>query len=240
MNPRALGRALLPALLLLSASATARAQTERFDAARWTRLAAESWLERAQTRARRGDTAEAITAYTEALRIDPTSGVACLELAELRAAIGDVREAERLLSQATRISEVRADALARRAQFYLAQQRSELALLDLQAAAATDPAPQRLRDLASFYLQRRAWVAALAVFRRLRESRSAQSSAAELREADDTIAALAALSAEADGAQHDMGELDWVRSALRHLAGAAQRGPSEGERATRAKSSLPR
>jgi tetratricopeptide (TPR) repeat protein len=210
----------MSALLALCFSGAAHAETPAFDAARWTRLAAESWLERAQARARRGDTAEAITAYTEALRIAPSSGTACLELATLRLALGDSREAERLLSQATRISEVRAEALTRRAHFYFAQQRSELGLLDLQAAATTEPTAQRLRELASYYVQRRAWVAALAIYRKLYASLSTQASSADVRETEDTLAALSALAAEADGAQHDMAELDWVRSALRHLARA--------------------
>lgn len=224
MSPGArLGRALFPALLALSVVGSARAETPQFDGARWTRLAAQSWLERAQARARRGDTAEAITAYTEALRIDPSSGAACLELAELRLALGDQHEAERLLSQATRISEVRAEAFGRRARLYLAQQRSDLALLDLQAAAASDSNPDRLRDLASFFVQRREWAAALAILRKVRLSLPTQTSAAKLRETDDTVAALAALSAEADGVQHDMAELDWVRRALRHLSRAPRR-----------------
>jgi tetratricopeptide (TPR) repeat protein len=234
-----LGRALAPTLLVLCSSLAASAQTARLDAARWTRMAAESWLERAQARVRRGDTAEAITAYTEALRVDPDSGVACLELAELRRALGDMREAERLLNQATRISDVRTEALARRAQLYLSQQRSDLALLDLQAAVASDPTPQRLRELASFYLHRQAWVAALAVFRKLQSSLAAQTSEAELREAEETISALAALSAEADGAQHDMAELHWVRRALRHVA-RTPRKVLGGARTIAAKASLAR
>jgi tetratricopeptide (TPR) repeat protein len=235
-----LGRALLPALLALSSSAAARAETPPLDSARWTRLAAESWLERAQARARRGDTAEAITAYTEALRIDPRSGVACLELAELRLALGDSREAERLYSQATRISEVRAEALTRRAHLYLAQRRSDLGLLDLQAAVATEPSLPRLRELASYYVKQRAWVAALAIYRKLHASLPAQASPSEIREAEDTLAALSALSAEADGVQHDMAELDWVRRALRHLSRAPQKPLPDAGRAVGQKGSVPR
>lgn len=233
-------RALVSALLALSLSPVAHAQATPLDAARWTRLAAEAWLERAQTRARRGDTAEAITAYTEALRIDPSSGAACLGLAELRAALGDALEAERLLARATRIGEVRAEALTRRAQLYLSEQKPELALLDLQAAAATEPQPQRLRALASFYVARRAWVAALAVFRELRDRLPEQASESERREAEDTVAALTALAAEADGTQHDMAELDWVRKALRHMARAPLKGASEGARGAPHKPSVAR
>ena len=240
MSSSARRRALITLLLALSFSGAARAETPRFDAAHWTRLAAESWLERAQARARRGDTAEAITAYTEALRIDPSSGAACLELAELRLALGDNREAERLLSQAIRISEVRAEALTRRAHLYLAQQKSELGLLDLQAAAEIEPSPQRLRELASYFVQRRAWVAALAIYRKLQAGFLAQASPAEIREIEDTLGALSALSAEADGAQHDMAELDWVRSALRHLSRAPRKTLADAGRAPRQKLSVPR
>jgi tetratricopeptide (TPR) repeat protein len=235
-----LARALLPALLTLSFAAVAHPETPRLDGAKWTRLAAESWLERAQTRARRGDTVDAITAYTEALRIDPNSGAACLGLAELRRALGDLREAERLLGQATRIQDVRAEALARRADFYLSQQKPELALLDLQAAAEADPAPARLRALASFYLARRAWVAALEVYRGLQTRLPEQTSESERRETEDTIAALSALAAEADGAQHDMSELDWVRRALRHIARSQENRGAPEARGTRARRSVAR
>jgi tetratricopeptide (TPR) repeat protein len=167
---------------------------------------------------------EAITAYTEALRIDPSSGAATLGLAELRTLLGDFRESERLLSRATAIADVRAEAFSLRAALYLGAGRGELALSDLKAAADVEPRPERLRALASYYLQHRAWVAALAVFRRMRRHLPAQTGERERLEIEDTLAALTALSAEADAVQHDMAELDWVRASLRHEARALRAG----------------
>src|SRR6188768_1869877 len=88
------------------------------DAAHWSRLAAQSYLERAERAQARGDTLAAVSAFTDALRVDPNLGRAYIELAELRRLLGDVAEAERLLSRATALGDTRAEALTQRARLY--------------------------------------------------------------------------------------------------------------------------
>ena len=183
----------------------------------WSRLAAESWLARAESLARKGETLSAITCFTESLRADPTLGRAYFGLAEIRHLQGDVREAERLLSRAAAVSEVRAEAFARRAALYRSLGRSSEALADWSRAAELEPSITRLRQLAQGLVERRAWVAALAVWRRIRALTLA-ADPGELRDTDETIGALAVLAAEADAVQHDTGERNWIRRALRHSA----------------------
>lgn len=219
---RALALAALNAFL--AAPALAAPGTSANDGARWSRLAAETYLERAERAQQRGDAIAALGAFTEALRADPTLGRAYMELAELRRALGDVNEAERLLSRATALSDVRAEALTRRARLYRDQRRDELALDDLKSAAESEPTLARLRELANFYVQHRAWVAALTVWRRVAAHPELAASVAETREVRDTLHALSLLAAEADAVQHAMGERNEVRrTLLRHARPDSQR-----------------
>ncbi len=207
--------ALLAGATLLIQSSTLHAQSDAGSRS-WTSLAASTWLTRARRHAAQGDTLAAIHDYTEAIRIDPSLGAALLELATIRSALGDQRETEWLLNRAASIPDVRAEALSRRAQFHLGMGQRALALADLQAAVEAGPSRERLRALADFFVQQKAWVAALAVWRRMANTPSLGE--AERAEAAEMIAALAALAAEADGVQHDMFEHSWVRRALRRHA----------------------
>lgn len=203
------------------------ARAEGADVSPWTRRAAEAWLERARASRGRGDTAQAITQYTEAVRVDPTFGAAYLELAEIRSQLGDTQQTEWLLSRAAAIVDTRSKALLLRSRMYSATGRSELALADLVAAVEGEANPEALRELGRFYFQRRAWVAALAAYRRLALALRNGGSADEQREADTTLAALAALAGDADAVQHAMRERGWIRRTLRRHATptrAAQRG----------------
>jgi hypothetical protein len=83
-------------------------------------------------------------------------------------------------------------------------------------------------------------VAALAVYRGLQARLPEQTNESERREAEDTVAALSALAAEADGAQHDMAELDWVRAALRHMARVHERPVASAPQAARVRRSVAR
>jgi tetratricopeptide (TPR) repeat protein len=207
----------LGSLLGQSALASAAPSSDTVLPARtWSRLAAESWLERAERLARLGETLSAITSYTEAVRADPTLGRAYFGLAEIRRLQGDVREAERLLTRAVTLSDARVEALARRAELYRSLGRMNDALSDWSRAAELDPSLGRLRQLAAGYVERRAWVAALAVWRRIRTLVAPSASRDELRDVEDTLSALVVLAAEADSVQHDAGEHNWVRRALRH------------------------
>lgn len=210
-------------LALLASTSPSFAQTAQpNDAARWARLAAQSYLERAQRAVARGDTLAAISAFTDALRVDPTLGRAYFELAELRRLLGDVGEAERLLSRATALPDVRAEALTLRARLYRLQRRDDLALADLESAAETEPTAQRLRGLADFYVERRAWVAALSVWRRIAAHPELSPSETDRTLVRETVSALAILAAEADAVQHAMGEHNRVRRTLQRYARPAQ------------------
>lgn len=210
----------LAVLAVMSFAPLARPAPLRPDekpARSWSRVAAESWLERAEARLRRGDTASAITSYTEAVRADPTLARAYFGLAEIRRLQGDYREAEWLLTRAVSHSEHRPEALTRRAELYALLGRRDHALTDLKNAADLEPSPERLKKLAAAYVERRAWVAALAVWRRIRFE-SAGRELGDSREMDDTILALSVLAGETDAVQHDAGERDWVRRALQRQA----------------------
>ena len=218
---RALAVAAFHALL---AAPSFAASGEVNDTARWSRLAAQTYLERAERAEQRGDTLSALRAYTEALRIDPSLGRAYFGLAELRRLLGDMNEAERLLSRATVLSDVRAEALTRRAQLYRQEQRDDLALADLASAAESDPTLARLRTLASVYIERRAWVAALSVWRRIAAHPELARSEPEAREVTETLSALSLLAGEADAVQHAMDEHNAVRRTLqRHARPRSQR-----------------
>lgn len=214
-RPLTLEAALLA--LLVGAPLSAAPDPERPPVRSWSRMAAETWLARAAALAARGETASAITSYTRALESDPTLGRAYLGLAELRRLQGDARETEWLLTRAVAISEVRAEALARRADFYESTGRVQQALVDWRTAAEFDPSPTHLRKLAEKYVGRRAWVAALAVWRKLRVALE-HAPEAERMHAEEMIAALATLASEADAVQHDTGEGNWIRRALRRHA----------------------
>lgn len=214
------GRAALANCLIGAAVASASpallAQTTGRSVS-WTTLAANTYLARARNHAAHGDTIAAIVDYTEALRIEPNLGPAYLELAIIRRALGDERETEYLLNRAAALADVRADALAARASWHLERGKRSLALADLKAAVETAPTSERLRALADFYVQDKAWVAALATWRRL-EVALAPSNVDDKNEAREVIAALSALAAEADGVQHDMRERSEVRRVLRRHA----------------------
>jgi tetratricopeptide (TPR) repeat protein len=195
-----------------AAADTARAS----DGARWTRLAAQTYLERAVAARSGGDALLAIGAYTDALRVDPTLGQAYFGLAELRQGLGDLQEAERLLGRAIAVGDSPAEALARRARLFQSQGRSALALNDLSAALELEPSLSRGEELVALYGKQRAWVPALAALRRVRAQIGASLAPKDRHELDEAVWSLETLAAEADALQLDAGEVSWVRRALRH------------------------
>lgn len=228
----------LAALCFASTAPTAAAPPATEGGARWSRVAAEAYLERAERAQSRGDAIAALSAFTQALRADPTLGRAYFALAELRRALGDWDEAERLLSRATALADVRAEALSRRARLHRERGRDDLALEDLKSAAASEPTLERLRQLARFYVEQRAWVAALSVWRSIAAHPELTPELADAREVMETVSALAVLAGEADAVQHAMDERSDVRRALRRHArplhqrdGSPARATSAGARA---------
>ena len=185
----------------------------------WATRGAEAWTERARHLVARKAYGEALQAYTEALRLDATYGQAWLELARLRGVTGDTREAERLYERAVRLPDVAVQALAERARLRRSLGRDTDALRDLAGAVNLAPTDQELAErLAAWYIEKRAWPAALAVWRRLAASLEASGDAEARRRARIQVRALALLAAETDPVGSGHNHSSWVRRALAQTA----------------------
>lgn len=160
---------------------------------------------------------EALSAYAELVLLDPSCGWALVEYANLRAALGDFTEAERLYALASRVAETRGAAYRERARLWRRRGNFERALSDLATAADLAPSELGLRyELASWYIERRAWAAALAEYRRIvhaLSSESAERAAAELQ-----VLALTRLAAETDPVSSAGVRDHWVRRSLSRIA----------------------
>lgn len=161
---------------------------------------------------------EAIGAYTEAIRLDPSNGGALLALGRIRLQLGELGEAELLFSTAARLRSVATDALVERAHLRHGQQRDTEAIADLERAV--DLAPEdtaRAEELSAWHVAHRAWLPALAVWRRAAAGAEGDS----LRRATVQVRALAVLAADLDvvraGASADH---SWTRRALARLGKA--------------------
>ncbi len=160
---------------------------------------------------------EAIRAYTESIRLDPTNGAVLVALGKLRARLDDLSEAEMLFTTAARFRDVAAEALTERAHLRLREGLETEAMKDLALAVEIDPdAANRLDELASWYVARRAWLPALALFRRAEADLGATESA---KRAKIQVRALTLLAGPLDpvgaGAAKDY---SWTRRALARLS----------------------
>ncbi len=186
----------------------------------WATRRAQSYVERAQTHARRGDVALALQAYSEAIRVDGSHGPAYLGLAWLREGLGDFAEAERLYAAASRLASVAPEAYTRRARLRNKLGRGQEALRDLETAVRLDPeSPVRTRELAAWYAERQAWPAALALWRRVLAESEEDGNAREIAEARVQVHALSLLAGESDpviGAAR--AHPNWVRRSIRSAA----------------------
>jgi tetratricopeptide (TPR) repeat protein len=175
-------------------------------------------LWRARRYLQRRDILQALTVYSRAVTLDPTCASALLELARLRAQLGDMVEADRLYARALRQSGARAQiyrerALVRRRQGYTMD-----AADDLRAAiehGASDLATLRL--LASWYVELRAWPAALAQYRVIVQMLSDSRAADELGVARVQLRALVVMAAETDPVLNGADSDNWVRRSMSHL-----------------------
>lgn len=206
-----------PSVVEQRANAARAAQSARQTPSEsWARAAARARLERGERHEKRGDAAQALAEYNDAVRLDPSFGEAYLRIASLRHRLGDPREAERAYEQALRSPATRAAALAGRSRARRALGRTEDAFRDLEAAVVLEPTRERLEELAGWYVERRAWPAALVAWRRvlslLEEHPRTERGKAEL-----SIRALTLLAADADPVSAGSGR-GWVRSALAHIA----------------------
>jgi tetratricopeptide (TPR) repeat protein len=227
------GLSLLGCLVLLPATARAEA-TARFDdvpkprpqldaraaGEPWARRAARTLVDRAEQLEQRGDTADAMRVYNEAIRMDPSYGRAYLALGKVRHSLRDFPEAERLYSAAARLPESAAEALERRALLERDRGNERGAFDDLRAAIEREPqVVERLRTLAGWYVQRKAWPAALATQRRLAAALEASGKRDELRQAQIQIRALSLLAGEADPVVAGRDHPSPVRRSLARIAG---------------------
>jgi tetratricopeptide (TPR) repeat protein len=186
----------------------------------WARSAARTLVERAERYERRGDTLDALRVYNDAIRMDPSHGPAYLGLGRLRHALRDLDEADRLYSAAARLPQSAAEALERRARVRRDQGRLEEAVADLRASIDADPsARERHKTLAAWYVERKAWPAALGVWRRLAAELEASGPSDELRQARIQVRALSLLAGEADPVQGGRGHPSWVRRSIARIAG---------------------
>jgi tetratricopeptide (TPR) repeat protein len=154
----------------------------------------------------------------EAVRYDPSFGEAYLELGRLREQAKDYAEAERVYELAARLPSVRAAALFGHARVSRALGRDADAFRDLEASVELEPERKRLQLLAEWYVERRAWPAALVAWRRVLASYDGEPGK-ERENARVRVQALVLLAADADpvigGAEHHGG---WVRRSLARIA----------------------
>lgn len=204
----------------IAPAAPAAPSVPRPAAGSWATQRARALTARAQRYAERGDVTYALSAYNEAIQTDPTYGVAYLGMAELRAALSDYGEADRLYEMAAQLPDSAGEARARRAALFKKQGREELALREMEAAARLEPqSPARQRELASWYVELRAWPAALAVFRQLLGQLEANgASAEETAQARVQVQALTLLAADSDPVVNGKTHPSWVRRTLSRLA----------------------
>jgi tetratricopeptide (TPR) repeat protein len=186
----------------------------------WATQRARALSNRAQRYAQRGDISFALSAYNEAIQTDPSFGAAYLGMAELREALSDYSEADRLYELAAQLPDSAAEARARRATLFKKQGRSELALREMEAAARMDPkSTARQRELAAWYVELRAWPAALAVFRQvLGQLEASGASVEETAQARVQVQALTLLAADTDPVLSGKTHPSWVRKSLSRVA----------------------
>jgi tetratricopeptide (TPR) repeat protein len=177
-------------------------------------------IERAERLERRGDTADAMRVYNEAIRMDPSYGRAYLALGRLRHALRDWQEAERLYGAAIRLPESAAQALEQRARLQRERGNAPAAFTDLRAAIELEPhAHERQRMLAAWYVENKAWSAALGVWRRLAAELESADKSEQLRQAKIQIRALALLAGETDPVLAGHDHPSSVRRSLARIAG---------------------
>jgi tetratricopeptide (TPR) repeat protein len=196
-----------------------------FESGSWATQRARALSNRARRYADRGDVALAMSAYNEAIQTDATFGTAFLGLAELREAMSDYPEAEKLYELAAHLPDSAAEARARRAAMYKRLGRRDEALRELEAAVRLDPTSRaRQRELAAWYVEMRAWPAALALYRQLLSTlESGGASDADVAAARVQVQALTLLAADADPAVSGKAHPSWVRRTLARVAGRALR-----------------
>jgi tetratricopeptide (TPR) repeat protein len=212
-------RLLCVALFTCGLPAELRAETaaSRNDPVPPLGTGAQALLDRAVRFEQEGRYADAAAAYTDAIRLDAGDGAALVALGKLRVRLGQLRDAEELFSAATRFRGHASAAYFERGKLRRALGREREAVADLESAAnlAPDDAAQS-EELAALYVARRAWLPALAAWRRALAV--AADPAAEKR-ANLQVKALRVIAAELDPASADASrKRSFTRRALAKIA----------------------
>jgi tetratricopeptide (TPR) repeat protein len=140
----------------------------------------------------------------------------------VRERLGDYDEAERAYGRALKLGDARDPALEARAWLRYKRGKRREATDDLAARVETAPTEALLRQLSSWYVELRAYSAALSSMRRLHDL------GVNDERTKVSIVALTELSNTTDLATHIEPEDDWVRRSLCTLAstGATNEAPS--------------
>jgi tetratricopeptide (TPR) repeat protein len=205
-----------PRVLALGLIALFAAQSARAEG--WASGTAAELTRQGQEHVKNGDAALATRRFAEAIALDPTFGPAYLELGAARERAGDAREAERTYSVAIERVPNFAPALRARAALLGRLGQSDRAIADLEAVTRLDEGPEALRDLATRYVELRAWPAALGCWRRMLALAEQIGNDPLSREATLQIKALSVLAAELDPVIAGMTSRDWVRRAEASVA----------------------
>lgn len=158
------------------------------------------------------------------MQLDPACGAAWLGLAQARERAGDRVEAEALYGRAAQLRAVAPAALGGRGLLRWRDGRPEEALADLGAAYEQSGSERWRRELAARYVERRQWVAALALWRRRLAGVAPGSS--DHREASLQVQALALLAGELDPVL-DATSPRWERRSIARIATRASRSDAE-------------
>jgi tetratricopeptide (TPR) repeat protein len=155
---------LFAALFMFAAAAGAQQPT---GDARPLGTGAQALVDRAVLAEREGRYADAAAAYTEAIRLDSGDGGALVALGRLRVRLGQLRDADELFTAATRFRAHASEAFFERGKLRRSLGHEQQALNDFESAVnlAPDEAAQG-EELAGLYVTRRAWLPALAAWRR--------------------------------------------------------------------------
>lgn len=197
----------------------ARAETAapRNDATRPLTTGAQSLFDRAVRFEQEGRYADAAAAYTDAIRLDTGDGGALVALGKLRVRLGQLRDAEELFSAATRFRGHASAAYFERGKLRRSQGREREAVADFESAVnlAPDDAAQG-EELAQLYVARRAWLPALAAWRR---ALAVAAGPEAVKRANLQVKALRVIAAELDPTSTDASrKRSFTRRALAKLA----------------------
>jgi tetratricopeptide (TPR) repeat protein len=189
----------------------------RDDAARPLGTGAQALVDRAVRFEQEGRYADAAAAYTDAIRLDTGDGGSLVALGKLRVRLGQLRDAEELFTAAIRFRGHASEAYFERGKLRRSVGREAQAVADFESAVnlAPDDAAQG-EELAQLYVARRAWLPALAAWRRALAV--AADPAAEKR-AKLQVKALRVIAAELDPTSTDASrKRSFTRRALARIA----------------------